>query len=150
MAGASITIDYEFDDKRIVDALKRLADAGADMETAFVDIGESLLNSTRQRFEYMEDPDGNPWAGLMVDYQKRKKKNKDKILVLEGFMRDTMAYNAFRDGLELGTNRIQGATHQFGDEERGIVARPYLGISDDDEQMILDTLHDHFEYALRG
>jgi phage virion morphogenesis protein len=150
MAGAAITIDYEFNDKHIVDALKRLERAGADMEPAFVDIGESLLNSTRQRFEYMEDPDGNPWAGLMVDYQKRKKKNKDKILVLEGYMRDTLAYNASRTGLELGTNRIQGATHQFGDEERGIVARPFLGLSEDDEAMIMDTLHDHFELALRS
>ena len=64
-------------------------------------------------------------------------------------MRDTMAYNTDSHGLEFGTNRIQGATMQFGDTERNIVARPFLGISTDDEQMILDTLNDHFEYAMK-
>ena len=149
MAGASISIDYEFPDKEVADRLRALVDAGEDLEPAFIDIGEGLLNSTHDRFEYMEDPEGNPWAGLLVDYQKRKKKNKDKILVLEGYLRDTLAYNTHSQGLELGTNLIYGATHQFGDEDRGIEARPYLGVSEDDEQMIQDILQDHFEEALR-
>ena len=149
MAGASIKVDYKFSDKEVAKRLKALVNAGEDLEIAFTDIGEGLLNSTHERFDYEIDPDGNPWAGLYVDYQKRKKKNKDKILVLDGFMRDTLAYNADSQGLELGTNLIYGATHQFGDEDRGIEARPFLGISADDEQMILDTLHDHFELAMK-
>tara|TARA_R110002050_G_scaffold269917_1_gene412428 strand:- start:47232 stop:47681 length:450 start_codon:yes stop_codon:yes gene_type:complete len=149
MAGAAISIDFEFNDDRVLKALRKLADAGADMEPAFIDIGESLSNSTRERFEAQESPDGEPWAALNPKYQARKKKNADKILVLEGFMRDTMAYNTDSHGLEFGTNRIQGATMQFGDTERNIVARPFLGISTDDEQMILDTLNDHFEYAMK-
>lgn len=148
MAGAAITIDYKIPDKEIAARLRALANAGKDLETAFTDIGESLLNSHHERFNYEMDSEGNYWESLYTDYQNRKKKNKDKILVLDGFLRDTLAYNADGQGLELGTNLIYGATHQFGDEERGIVARPFLGISADDEQMILETLHDHFEAAL--
>lgn len=149
MAGASISIDYTIPDKEIAARLRALADAGEDLEPAFIDIGESLLNSHRERWDSQVDAEGNPWEPLNPKYQARKKKNADKILVLEGFMRDTLAYNTSPSSLELGTNRIQGASMQFGDEDRGIPARPFLGISADDEQMIIDTLHDHFLDALR-
>lgn len=149
MAGASISIDYEFPDKAVADRLRALVDAGEDLEPAFIDIGEGLLNSTHDRWEQQVDPEGNAWEPLDPKYQARKKKNADKILVLEGFMRDTLAYNTSPRSMEMGTNLIQGATHQFGDEERGIPARPFLGVSEDDEQMIQDILQDHFEEALR-
>ncbi len=150
MAGASISIDYEFPDKAVADRLRALVDAGEDLEPAFIDIGEGLLNSTHDRWEQQVDPEGNAWEPLDPKYQARKKKNADKILVLEGFMRDTLAYNTTKSSLELGTPiEKYGATHQFGDEERGIPARPYLGFSEDDDQMIEDILLDHFEEALR-
>lgn len=149
MAGASISIDYKFPDKEIAARLRALVDAGEDLEPAFIDIGEGLLNSTHDRWEQQVDPEGNAWEPLDPKYQARKKKNADKVLVLEGFMRDTLAYNTSRQSMEMGTNLIQGATHQFGDEERGIPAREYLGVSEDDEQMMEDTLHDHFLEALR-
>lgn len=149
MAGASISIDYEFPDKEIAARLRKLVDAGEDLEPAFIDIGEGLLNSTDDRWEQQVDPDGNPWEPLDPKYQARKEKNADKILVLEGFMRDTLAYNTSPNSMEMGTNLIQGATHQFGDDDRGIPARPFLGVSEDDEQMIQDILQDHFEEALR-
>ncbi|WP_273152819.1 phage virion morphogenesis protein [Methylophaga thiooxydans] len=148
MAGASISIDYSFPDKAIAARLRALVDAGEDLEPAFIDIGEGLLNSTHDRWDQQVDPEGNPWEPLDPKYQARKKKNADKVLVLEGFMRDTLAYNTSSQSMEMGTNLIQGATHQFGDDDRGIPARPYLGVSEDDEQMIIDTLHDHFQEAL--
>ena len=150
MAGASITIDYQFNDQRIVEALRRMERAGANMEPAFIDIGEGLLNSHRARWAQQISPDGQTWEPLSEKYRARKKKNADKILVLEGFMRDTLAYNTSRTGLELGTNRIQGATQQFGDPERGIPAREFLGLSPEDEQMVIDTLLDHYELAVTG
>jgi len=155
MAGASISIDYEFNDQRIIDALKRLERAGADMEPAFMDIGESLLNSHRDRWDQQVSPDGEAWEPLSEKYRARKKKNKDKILVLEGFTRDTLSYNSFNDGLELGTNRTEKGfpfpiAHQLGSEKNNLPARPFLGLSEADEQMIMDTLEDHFDLALRG
>ena len=40
----------------------------------------------------------------------------------------------------LGAYVLQGATHQFGDEDRGIPARPFLGLSDDDRVRIEDLV----------
>ena len=37
------------------------------------------------------------------------------------------------------------ATHQFGDPERNIPARPFLGVSDEDNRFIVDTLARHID-----
>lgn len=143
MAGASVTIDYHFDDREVIDAFNRLIQFGGDSEALFADIGEYLLISHEERFERQEAPDGTPWEPLNPKYQARKKKNQDLILVLEGYLRNTLAYDPRPDSLEFGTNRIYGATHQFGDESRGIPARPFLGISADDESKILAIVRQH-------
>lgn len=148
MAGASIRIDYSYDDSEIQDLFDRLILAGADMEAAFTDIGEHLLISHHERYEQGVSPDGTPWEPLDPDYQARKKKNADKILVLDGFMRDLLAYNQSANGLEFGTNQIQGASHQFGDESRGIPQREHIGISTSDEAEIKNILNDRLAAAI--
>ena len=148
MAGVAITIDHEFDDKKILAAFQKLAAASADMEPAFIDIGEGLRNSTIERFDWQESPEGELWEMLDPKYQARKKKNADKILQLEGYMFGTLAYNTHSEGLELGSGRDQAASMQFGDDDRNIPARPFLGVSRDDEWMILDILHDHLQLSM--
>jgi phage gpG-like protein len=59
-----------------------------------------------------------------------------------------MTYQSGRDWTAVGTNLIYGATHQFGDEERGIPARPYLGLSDDDRRAVVRVLHIHIRRDL--
>jgi phage virion morphogenesis protein len=146
MAGASITVDV--DDREVMAMLNRLAHAAGDLKPAFHDIGEYLKISHRERFDRQESPDGQSWAPLDPKYQARKKKNADKILVLEGLLRDLLAYNVKADELEFGTNLVYGATHQFGRPEAGIPARPFLGFSDDDRAEILEILTVHLALAL--
>lgn len=127
--------------------LNRLVLASGDLKAAFTDIGEYLKISHRERFGRQESPDGQAWAPLDPKYQARKKKNTDKILVLEGLLRDLLAYNASADGLEFGTNLVYGATHQFGRPEAGIPARPFLGFSEEDQDEILQILTVHLALA---
>ncbi|MEJ1384876.1 MAG: phage virion morphogenesis protein, partial [Candidatus Sedimenticola sp. (ex Thyasira tokunagai)] len=94
MAGASIRVDHQISDQAVIDALDRLILAGGNLEPAFADYGEHLLISHDERYERQEAPDGTPWEPLNPKYQARKKKNADKILVLDSFMRDLLAYNA--------------------------------------------------------
>ena len=58
MAGARITV--EFDDAEVRAALDRLLKAGTDFTPAMQDIGEHLVNATKQRFFDEEGPDGVP------------------------------------------------------------------------------------------
>ncbi len=148
MAGASVAIDYQFNDQEVIDVFNRLIQFGGDAEAMFYDIGEHLLISTEERYQRQEAPDGTPWEPLSPKYQARKKKNQDLIMVLEGYLRNTYAYDPKPNSLEFGSNRIYAATHQFGDEERGIKERKHIGISMDDETEILLIAQQHLTLAM--
>lgn len=142
MAGATEAINIEVVDRETRDGLRVLQDHLGNLRPFYLDIGEALLNSTRERFTTQTAPDGSPWAPLSDDYKKRKKKHPDLILTLNGYLRGTLGYSATKDELRIGTPMIYGAAHQFGRAEINLPARPFLGLSDEDSTMILDALAD--------
>lgn len=146
MAGTSVRIEAENLD-RVLDAFTRLAGAPAE-RTLYADIGEYLDLATRERFELEVAPDGTPWEALDPEYQARKKKRADQILVLDTYLRDQMSYDAQPGSVDFGSSRIYAATHHYGDPDRGIPERPILGISDDDETHILKLAREHLEDAI--
>lgn len=141
MAGAQSALDITLNDAGIQAELKQLAAKLNDLTPFFRDVGETLLNATRERFRRQTAPDGTPWAALSPAYAARKKRNKNKILTLWGHLRGTLVKQADKDSLRIGTPLVYGATHQFG---RGAIpARPFLGLSADDRQALLDALNDY-------
>ena len=151
MAGARIQIDFDGAD-RVSEALKRLADAGANLVEPLSEIGELLITSHEERWREERAPDGTPWKPLSEDYRqwKERKRPGRTILVFDDILRGTLRYEVDRDELRFGTDRPYGARHQFGFDGpdslgRSIStpARPWLGLSDDDEDAILDTLRDY-------
>jgi len=149
MAGVSITLDL--DDREVLEALRDLQARSRDLSEPFADFGQYWLNATRQRFADQEGPDGTPWAPLSETTLQLKPRNQDKTLVLDGFLRDTLALNVYPDGLELGSNLPYAAIQQLGGTTSPasmipgveIPARPYLGFSDEDRAELLATLADH-------
>ncbi len=163
MAGASLDINLEISNAAEVKAVfEALQTRLADLTPVFQDIGEAMLNVTRERFNSQTAPDGRSWAPLSPGYAKRKPRNKDKVLTLYGHLRGTLDYQADKDQVRIGTPRIYGATHQFGAAKgsfgrtrRGspipwgdIPARPFLGLSSSDEQELLDILNEYLSRAL--
>ena len=145
MTGASFEI--QIDDHSVRDGLAQLRRATGDLTPFFQDLGEALLNSTRARFRSQTAPDESPWAELSPAYRKRKKRNRKKILTLFGRLRRTLRYQATPDELQVGTALIYGATHQFGRPEKNIPARPFLGLSDEDQHRISTLLREHLARA---
>ena len=143
MAGAAI----EVDDRQVLEALSHLGQQIGDLEPVFRDMGEYLIRSTRERFGQAESPQGTPWAPLSPRYQRRKKRNIHRILVLYGDLKDSIHYSAGPRELQVGTNLIYGASHQFGRPEAGIPARPFLGLSGRDRAEVLQILRDHLAGA---
>ena len=148
MAGVHLQIDVS--DAVLRQALGRLAAAGGNMRLAFLDMGEHLLISHDRRFREQVDPDGTPWEALSERYRKRKKRNKDRILYLDGYLADHLRYQASPDHLAFGTNRVYGATQHFGDADRGIPARPWLGLSAADEAALLAIAARHLNMTVSG
>lgn len=114
MAGAQNVIDIQVDDAEIKAALKQLSAKLGDLTPFFKDVGETLLNSTRERFHSQTAPSGDPWAALSPAYAARKPRHKDKPLTLSGALRGTLVKQADKDSLRIGTPLVYGAIHQFG------------------------------------
>ncbi|MDX1464115.1 MAG: phage virion morphogenesis protein [Halomonas sp.] len=155
MAGARIQLDLEA--RTVLAAIGELIDRMEDPRPAFREIGEYLDLAHRDRWDAQRSPDGTPWAPLSPVTRARKKKNADRVLVLEGYLRDTLRYQESATELLFGTDRVYGAVHQFGARQgafgttaRGgpipwgdIPARPWLGLASEDEQPVLEILERH-------
>jgi len=127
--------------------LKQLADAAGSLKPVFNDFGEYMVLTTRDRFDRETGPDGEPWQPLnSATAQRKARRNKNpKILQQNSILRDSITYEASDDQLEVGTNLIYGPTHQFGDPDRNIPARPFLGINDDDASELEDLIGDYLD-----
>ena len=146
MTGVILKTNFKI--KPFEQAVRKLAAASSDLSVPFADIGEHLLISHDQRFKDQVTPDGIPWEPLNEKYARRKKRNADRILFLDGMLAGQLRYVANPDQFEFGTNRIYAATHHFGRREAGIPERPWLGISPDDETQINRIIGKHLERAL--
>lgn len=157
MSGATLYVDI--DDAKFRGALSRARDALGDegMQPLLERIGNRLFNSTKARAEQQIAPDGSAWIALSPRYQRRKAKRYPgrRVLEREGHMLgDRLNYQVLGDTLLLGTSGKSKrgypypVAHQFG---RGRVpARPFLGLSTEDEADILETVALHLADAFGG
>lgn len=179
MAGARLSINVEIKDHEVREALKGLERAGGDLEPAFRDIGEYLLLSHRDRYDKEQAPDGTPWEPLADSTLRRKMlkgvrrgkgaKNKSltkkrggtkvgairalagsKILVESSNLRDLLRYQTTSSSLQLGTDRIYGATQHFGDPDRNIPSREFLGLSERDMAEVKRIINRHLQAVMTG
>lgn len=170
MAGATLTIDV--DDTEATALFGRLRQYGtAIMRETGGDIGEYLLRSTRERAAKQESPDGVPWVPLSAKYAAYKQKKRPGVPILKfdaHMLGDRLAYQVGDDYVQIGTNVVYGAIHQFGGTVRRasysrvsdkaligsgqakIPARPYLGLSEADRTELGEILKDHLQAAIDG
>ncbi|MEO1818636.1 phage virion morphogenesis protein [Pseudomonas sp.] len=114
MAGATL----EFDNSQALAIINQAAQALGDPSPLLRSMGEYLFVPHGQRFATQTSPDGQPWQTLSPAYQRRKKKNRDKILQLDGYLKNTLVYQVNGGELLFGSNRIYAAIHHFGGESQ--------------------------------
>lgn len=168
MSGAQLII--RMDVSQVQSAFQRLAHAVSDTTPIMRAIGTGLVANTQGRFDAEVDPDGNAWAPLEPVYAAGKRG--PGILResgMRGGLQGSITYRAGRDQVTVGTNKIYGAIHQFGGEilpKHGkflifslggrtvkarsvtIPARPYLGVSSEDREMIVDVVTGALDRAI--
>lgn len=147
-------ISVEFDDRKITKALQNLKAAVGDLSPAYKVIGEDLVESTKQRFASGQGPDGVSWAEnspVTID-----RKGRNKPLVDEGSLAEQISYAITGDILEIGSSMEYAAMQQFGGKKSefpalwgDIPARPFLGISPEDEANILSTIEEFLTDSIR-
>lgn len=158
-----VTIAY--DDRDVEAALRRLVHAGQDLTPAMREIASILEEAAEEAFQSQRAPDGTPWADLS-DHTKAARRKRGKwpgqILQITGDLAGslTSAYDA--TSAVAGSNLVYAPTHQFGAEEGAfgktpggrpipfgdIPARPFLGISDEAKDDILDAINNHLVEAV--
>lgn len=120
-------------DQALQEKLRGLSNAKLD--DLLATLGGELESQTKRRLsdEEKTGPDGGKWADWSESYAKTRHEGQS-LLQGEGHLQDSVQFAVRAAEVELGSNLIYAATHQFGRPDDGIPARPYLGINDDDRR----------------
>ncbi len=154
------SIRLEGDTKRLMNKLKKLQNI--DVKGINSAIAEGFRTSTLDRFKESKDPAGKRWQTSI-----RAASEGGKTLVQTAQLRNSIRSKADKSGAAVGTNVKYAATHQFGAKRTiraksskglrfnvgghwvtkdkvkvNIPARPFLGISKEDEEEIKSILED--------
>lgn len=108
------------------------------------DIGGYLESSVKLRVaDQKEAPDGDDWPLWSEGYAATRHEGQS-LLRGEGDLLDSIQFFSSVAAVEVGSNLVYAAIHQFGGDEvgRNIPARPYLGISRDDELGVQGLVED--------
>lgn len=157
MSSVTVRIDDETNQ-----FLRRLNDMDVDKAGVMNAIAEGLRTSTQERFQAQETPEGIKWEPSI-----RARESGEKTLIRTHALQTSIKAASNSTGLAVGTNLIYAATHQFGDERTirakngkylkfkigdrfvskqsvrvNIPARPFLGISEKDDEEIREILED--------
>ncbi len=160
-------ITISIDNASVLAALEQLRERVTNPAPALSEIGERLTETTQARFNAGAAPDGGRWApnsdatildylaGVKGAYSKKAGMTKKgmtalpgkKPLVASGLLQDSIRWQlSGREAVTIGTDHFTyawdagAAVHQFGSKNGKIPARPCLGVSDEDEQTILEIL----------
>lgn len=148
MAGAGIRIKLEGKDAALA-SLRAAAAQADDPRGLWDNVGAVLAASTQARFERGEAPDGSAWPASI-----RATLQGGQTLIDSARLMQSITWNADAGGVDVGTNVLYAAIHQFGGtikpvtqralrfrvgdrwvmaSEVTIPARPFLGLDRHDE-----------------
>lgn len=112
-------------------------------------IGEIVEGQVRNRILHeRESPEGEAWAPWSEKYKKTRGSGHE-LLQDEGDLRDSITHNVLGGELEIGSNLVYARKHQKGSEDGTTPARPYLGLSRENEDDIEEAVGDWIEKVLR-
>ncbi|MBK8157985.1 MAG: phage virion morphogenesis protein [Rhodospirillaceae bacterium] len=159
----SAVLSFRLDDIAAKAELARLEHVAADPQPIMDAIGAGLVTSTQMRFEQEQGPDGNPWPRSI-----RAIAEGGSTLRKSARLYQSITHRATASQVEVGTNVIYAAVHQFGAKivakaakglrfkigdmwvtKRSVTipARPFLGIGAGDREMIVDVIADALRAA---
>ena len=146
----------EFQDGALKRQLQEIGRRAEDLTPLMDMIGSHLAGSAQGRIGGSNTaPDGTPWPPSL-----RARETGGRTLYDQGRLRDSITHRASAREVEIGSNLIYAAIHQFGGDivpvsagaltfrlangqmvtcgKVTISARPYLGVSDEDEVILTD------------
>lgn len=148
-------IKITLNDTQAVKSLQQIANQLEQPRKLYGILGETLKKIHTDRFRAETDPEGRAWQPLSDKTLalKRKRGKSTKILRQDGYLADKTAYNVQADGVEFGSQEKYARLHQFGGKAgRGkkvtIPKRPWLGVGEKDEQLLLRKAEWHLSQII--
>ncbi|BDA59740.1 phage virion morphogenesis protein [Shewanella xiamenensis] len=145
-------VEIVLSDSPVLQVLGSLLDKLDDLSEPMNDIAAVLESATEGAFEAEADPvTGQAWQSLSDAYLRASPKRQGgKILQASaGGLAASVTADSGDFWAAIGSNKIYAAIHQFGGTDdmaagpAGIPARPYFGISREDEQSMLGILGEY-------
>lgn len=139
---------WDPDDLARVNAMwQRLEQYGQNLQPLLDEIGSTLEQNNRERFKLGVGPDGVAWVDLSP--RTWAQKTTDRKLYERGDLFDSIRYEVGQDFVQLiGGPTEYAAAHQFGFGD--IPARPYLGMSSEDADDIMDAMSEYIARIVAG
>lgn len=148
---AGISMEIKITDSGVEKQLNELLAKMERPSGFYKNVGEHIQKVTPERFEREEAPDGSKWERLSpVTVASRLKRNGNSPLTIyreKGDFFSSINYQASDDNFRWGSNDVRARIFQLGGQAgRGnsvtLPARPYIGLSPDDENEILEIAKD--------
>ena len=157
-------IEIEVQDQDVRDALNRLISQGVgDLSPVMRRIAGAMESGVEDAFQSERSPAGVPWSDLSdVTTQRRKSQQRIKKLQVTGDLAGSIHSRHDARSASVGTNLVYAATHQFGAAKGAfgsgsyktrkgsfpipwghIPARPFLGLSAETRDDIIEALNRH-------
>ncbi|MDI3259660.1 MAG: phage virion morphogenesis protein [Sinobacteraceae bacterium] len=139
------------DDRELVNAIAHVTHVVGSPDDIWRDVGEHLLNSTRDRIKRGVTPDGSAFQPLTKEYEARKLRKVGRRPILEydlHMVGDRFTYSVDHEGLIIGTDVPYGRAQHYGYAARGLPSRPWLGLSDDDRDEVRRIVGKHLMDAI--
>ena len=163
-----VTYTIQLDTIDPLNALRDLDVAAGDLSPLMDEIGAYLEQMARDRIEATNTaPDGTPWTP-----SGRVAEEGGKTLFASGRLAASLTHLAGRDQVQIGSNLIYAGVHQEGRTITPVTgdalhfvlpngqhvtvgsvtipARPYLGVSDEEELAIYDMVEDYLLAPVRA
>ncbi|SNT07544.1 phage virion morphogenesis protein [Pseudomonas segetis] len=147
-------IEVQVDDSRVAAALAELVRRAHDLRPVQADLGEYFIESTKRRFATKTAPDGTQWKGnaqVTIDGKGRD----DSLIGESRRLSNEIHYRIDGTRLSWGSSLVYAGMQQNGGLKAAyphlwgdIPARPYLGLSGGDEQVLLEILQEHLAGAV--
>ena len=156
-----VNIRLEGDTRAALNKIRGLAEM--DRKSLNAALGQGVRTSTLERFRTRKGPDGRRWPS-----SKRALAEGGRTLVDSGQLRNSIQVRSDATGFAVGTNVKHASTHQYGVKNRiikaknkkylrfkvdgrwvtrkkvkvTIPARPFLGLSAEDQEALQETVED--------
>jgi len=149
---SGLNLKFEYSDFGMSRKFQQLAARYSDMTPLMDRLGRSIHDQTVARFTSNIGPDGNAWPPSERVLQAQ---GQAKTLVKSAALKQSLTWEPSARAVQIGTNVIYAAIHQAGGQAgRGLSvtlpARPYLGLSAEDERDNMDIVSDYWDESFAG